>query len=695
MAMEVENMCVGLQGPGPGGGSLGVPLLDDLLWSSSLFDELNNLVDVDDDLFQDGDCIVLTDNFDNLDFTTDLMPWNSHPLNEPCFTGDWNKPDPLSYASSSCSVDSPPSSSQFVPEETDISSSIQMSPDSLYSEASKSPVSSGQSPASLYSEASRSHISVEQSPSSLYSEASRSPSSPAHSEENHAVTTPTKSKAPVKKRKLPPVVPKTAIQPKAILIPSTAKIQPASGTTAKTIIFQPLTTLLPKQQPLIAIQSAPPAGQQVVLTPSAVVQLPTPGIVTAQPVLAMNGGATQLSTPSVNLLQHIGLNSEKTTPVKPFIHSSARAPDTEADISVIRRQQRMIKNRESAFQSRRKKKEYMQGLEVRLRAALSDNERLKKENGSLQKLLEEVVSENQKLKVTAPKRRAVCLMMVAVFLMLNFNPLSVLQSTSGEFDMEVRSVNHNRHLLEFSPGEANMKEKDTPQNDFRPRDFISTEKALMIVKEEPLLYIPPPSPPCRPLINQTQTLRLNQELRGWVHRHEAERTKTRRTISTHKAQAMQKQDGKGDASQLVTMQYTDASLKNSNELQIYYSSPRSYQDFLEAIRRRGDTFYVVSFRRDHLLLPATNRNKTTRPKMSIILPSMNVNVENVINGQEYEVMMQIDCEVMDTRILHVKSASIPPFLREHRENQTKSYYNSASSNSEQTHVLSTISESPL
>ncbi|XP_053550071.1 cyclic AMP-dependent transcription factor ATF-6 alpha [Bombina bombina] len=639
------------RGPGPGGGSA---TLDGLHWDSSLFDELSDLVG-DDDFLHDDKSDPFQNNFDNLDFNMDLMSWNYEQLEscEQIYLGDCIKPEPLSPASSNFSVSSPQSvdsssSSQNVPED-DVSSTSQMSPLSLYSENSKSP------------------------------------KSPEQPDEKPVVTKrPTSGHIPVTQKKFAPVIPKPSIQPKAILIPASTDIQAPGGMAPKTLIFQPLTTLLPKQQHLITLQPAPQSGQQVLIAQSGVMQLPASGIVTAQSVLAMGGGTGTIPSPSLNILTPAAPQNSNTSPMKPIVQS-----DSGADLNVIRRQQRMIKNRESAFQSRRKKKEYMQGLELRLRAALSENEKLKKENGSLQKLLEEVVSENQKLKVTAPKRRAVCLMMVAAFLLLNFNPLSVLQSSPGPFDMEVTQAHRNRHLLGISGGEDSTETNQLPEN-IMSGQYISDRKELMVVKEEPLLYIPPP-PPCRSHVNKTESLRLNHELRGWVHRHEVERTKSRRMTNSHKA-IQKSEDG---SSQLVTVQYTDTSVKNSvNELQIYYSSPRSYQDFLDAIRRRGDTFYVVSFRRDHLLLPATNRNKTSRPKMSIILPSPNVN-ENIINGQDIEVMMQIDCEVMDTRILHVKADSIPPFLREHRENQTNSFYNSPTSGPEPAHVVSAISESPL
>ena len=63
------------------------------------------------------------------------------------------------------------------------------------------------------------------------------------------------------------------------------------------------------------------------------------------------------------------------------------------------------------------------------------------------------------------------------------------------------------------------------------------------------------------------------------------------------------------------------------ELQLYDRWFGAYGAFLEAIERRDDTFYVVSFNGDHLLLPALSHNQTQRPRMSLLLPSLPLNGE--------------------------------------------------------------------
>ncbi|NXE32802.1 ATF6A factor, partial [Ptilorrhoa leucosticta] len=604
----------------------------------------------------------------NFHFDLDLMSWDSDLWN---ITGhayaDANvKTEPLSPATSSCSVPSPSSADspvQNVPDDMDFSCSSQMSPISLYSKSCRSPASpegdGGKKPA----------VSIS-------------------------------SRSGMRDKRCSQTVSRPLIQPKPLL-PAVPEAQANIGIPAKTIIIQTLPTLvpLPKNQPVVNIQPAPPKGQSVVLPQPAVVQLQASGVLPAsQSVIAVTGGATPLQNHTVNALPPTagnGSSSSKIPMTKPLLQSTT--PALGLDVNVLRRQQRMIKNRESAFQSRKKKKEYMLGLEARLEAALLENEKLKKENSTLKRQLDEVVLENQKLKVSSPKRRTLCVMVILAFIMLNYAPFEGLTENIGCV------IGIATHLFQWSHesscnirGSAGVSAHSLDLVNGSYDHSVSDNKALMIVSEEPLLYISPPPPPCRPLINRTESLRLTHELRGWVHRHEVERTRSRRLSNNQQQKARVTQSSLSDKadSQLMAMPYTDTSLsRNSgNELQVYYASPRSYQDFFEAIHRREDTFYVVSFRRDHLLLPATTHNKTRRPKMSIVLPAVNIN-ENVINGQDYEVMMQIDCEVMDTRILHIKSSSVPPYLREQRRNHTDTFYSSSPSVPETPHALRAIVKS--
>ncbi|XP_051004306.1 cyclic AMP-dependent transcription factor ATF-6 alpha [Acomys russatus] len=651
--------------------SPGLPLGLDEDWESTLFAELGYFTDTDEVQF-DAANKTYENNFDHLNFDLDLMPWESDIWSSSshfCSVTDIKaEPQPLSPASSSCSLSSPRSidscsSTQHVPEELDLSSS-------------------SQSPLSLYGESCT-------SPSSVEPLKEDKPAVAPGSKTDHGLT-------PKKKIQMSS---KPSVQPKPLLLPAAPKTQTSTSVPAKAIIIQTLPALVPlaKQQPVISIQPAPTKGQTVLLSQPTVVQLQAPGVLpSAQPVLAVTGGATQLPNHVVNVVPAPVVSSPvngKLSMTNPALQGTTRSMGS--DIAVLRRQQRMIKNRESACQSRKKKKEYMLGLEARLKAALSENEQLRKENGSLKRQLDEVVSENQRLKVPSPKRRAVCVMIVLAFIMLNYGPMSMLEQDSRRVKPSADPSHQRRHLLEFSTKEAQDTSEDINQKtSYRYDHSVSNDKALMVLSDEPLLYIPPP--PCQPLINTTESLRLNHELRGWVHRHEVERTKSRRmTNNQQKTRILQGALEQGSSSQLMAVQYTETtsiSRNSGNELQVYYASPGSYQGFFEAIRRRGDTFYVVSFRRDHLLLPATTHNKTTRPKMSIVLPAININ-DNVINGQDYEVMMQIDCQVMDTRILHIKSSSVPPYLRDHQRNQTNTFFGSPPTATETTHVVSTIPES--
>lgn len=600
-------------------------------WDISLFDELDNLGDADELLEALQNSGYASEGPD-LDFDIDIPLWNEVDRSSTCTDGEVSM-DSLSPAHTLSSLPSPASVEALSPYSLDEAPSplSQLSPVSVHSESSSSSVISA--PAKK-------------------------------SSKRTSQTTRAKQAQPIKR----PIQigPKVSIQPKP-LITAVPLAHAAAPLQAKTIIIQPLqTTVLPVVKPTpVNIQPAPPPGCPVVLSqPGQVLRIQTPQAITGN-VVAM---------PS--------LRQDRPVPVAapPVVSVTLRSPSSDDDSKFSQRQQRMIKNRESASMSRKKKKEYLLSLEARLKVALSENEVLKCENGNLKRQLEGLLSENTVLNATAPKRRAVCLMVLLVFLVLNVGPMRLFQGGSKH---DAFSTQHSgRHLLDFSPeAETEVVMGPDPHRSGSSEIADSSEdKALMVVKD-PIFLRPPP--PCQPPVNRTKCLELTHELRGWVHRHEVQLTKSRRVSnSNHKPTRtiLKTENKEAERAQIVTVHYSETTEEKNpgNELQIYYAPHNTYSDFFDEINRRGDTFYVVSFRRDHLLLPATNHNKGSRPKMSVVLPAMNIN-DSIIRDKQYEVMMQIDCEVTDTRILHIRSSTIPPLLR---VNHTDTFYQNSPTDSQ-------------
>ncbi|KAG0720073.1 Cyclic AMP-dependent transcription factor ATF-6 alpha [Chionoecetes opilio] len=106
----------------------------------------------------------------------------------------------------------------------------------------------------------------------------------------------------------------------------------------------------------------------------------------------------------------------------------------------------------------------------------------------------------------------------------------------------------------------------------------------------------------------------------------------------------------------------DAPARSEEQRAMLAAAPH-LSSFLEAIQRRDDTYYVVSFSPDHLLVPAIARNDSARPRMSLLMPTPHPINESLAPPRDHVAMMQIDCEVMHTRLVHVSEEFIPPHLR--------------------------------
>ncbi|XP_019724300.1 cyclic AMP-dependent transcription factor ATF-6 beta [Hippocampus comes] len=449
----------------------------------------------------------------------------------------------------------------------------------------------------------------------------------------------------------PPDPAELAAATTAILTPGVAPRLPALVTsiqTQATVIPALKTSTLAAKPPL---QPRPLclAAVPVARTPApakALLLRGLPAMEPARPVVCLT------SAPAVVKMEH----AVSPAATKPIVPNGATLPGNgpnDVDMKVLKRQQRMIKNRESACQSRKKKKEYVHNLELQLKEAQQENQRLRRENQELRQRLEAGRQGGE----SPGGKRAVCVMAVFLFVTFSLGPVSILdRKLTAGFGDGARS-------LEVPAGAAPDEGGELETFAAESLPFRNASSAFGAAKEESNLlrrlegYF---SHAHCPQFNRSESLRLAAELRGWAQRHQINHKKSGGKAKKAKM-AQRAQLRKANVSRYLPIQ-THRSIES--QLQLLPGPELTYGDFLDSIDRREDTFYVVSFRRDHLLLPAISHNKTRRPKMSLVMPAMSVS-ESLYNASHgYELMMQVDCEVMNTRTVPIKSSSVPPSRRD-------------------------------
>jgi hypothetical protein len=189
--------------------------------------------------------------------------------------------------------------------------------------------------------------------------------------------------------------------------------------------------------------------------------------------------------------------------------------------------------------------------------------------------------------------------------------------------------------------------------------------------------------------NHTHMARVNSELNGWVERHQSHsrfrdqsKTPQHAAASKYASSALLRNLNKNQRLSLSGDSTVNGGLKLDDSfretkpvdrptavpvnkkvypISLYDTQQNTrYENFAKTIRKRNDTFYFISFRRDYAILPALAQNKTQRPRISLLIPALLSNGNESSRQQQATVsFIRIECDVTDTSLFHLKLNDIP------------------------------------
>ncbi|XP_054719140.1 cyclic AMP-dependent transcription factor ATF-6 alpha-like [Uloborus diversus] len=352
--------------------------------------------------------------------------------------------------------------------------------------------------------------------------------------------------------------------------------------------------------------------------------------------------------------------------------------------AALKRQERIIKNRQSAHQSRMRRKEYVENLEAELKQMTAENCSLREENCQLKLKISVLENEVLKLKSTfSPKKikTTFCFMFVICILTLNFSNYSSVFDAKKMKPLKQDIEGHRFGRILLWENENGTKLTNSSKTDFRSK-YVKREVASYIEEWDQSYN----SSSCHHHINKTESLRLENDLLGWVERVEKKQklnhSKLKKNKINLKSPVLPLPKLQSGLRQRMVQRDVWGEDRNWNEILIYETPRKIYEQFFGELHRREDTFYFVSFSGDHLLLPAIAHNQTHRPRMSFVMPAMTFN-DSIKDSKDHVSMMQIDCEVMDTKLIYIKHSNIPEHLRQDPNNRTDTNSKHGSSSTRQ------------